>query len=69
MLRTALNAVSEEWEIFVQIILRRVTLLGWEEMWATLHHEEIRWLTKVGSSGKGIRIKKEEEDAALSFAE
>ena len=32
MVRTALNAVSEEWETFVQSILGRDTLPGWEEM-------------------------------------
>ena len=69
MVRTALNVVSEEWETFVQSILGRATLPGWEEMWAALRQEEIRRLTKAGSSGKGSRIKKEEEeDAALAFA-
>lgn len=44
-----------------------MTLLDWEEMWATLSQEEIRRLSKEGSSGKGIRIKKEEEeDASLA---
>ena len=33
MVRTALNAVSEEWETFVQSILGRTTLSRWEEMW------------------------------------
>ena len=36
MVRTAINAVSEDWETFVQSILGRVTLPSWEEMWATL---------------------------------
>jgi len=40
MVRTALNAISEEWEKFVQSILGRATLPGWEEMWGTLHQEE-----------------------------
>ena len=36
-------------------------------MWVALLQEEIRRLSKAGSSGKGIRIKKEEEvDAALA---
>ena len=67
MVRTTLNAVSEEWETFIQSILGRATLPSWEEMWAALRQEEIRQLTKAGSNGKGGRIKKEEEeDAALA---
>ena len=65
-MRTALNAVFEKWETFIQGILDRASLPRWEEMWAALCQEEIRWLTKAGSSGKGSRIKKEEEDAALA---
>ena len=57
MVRIALNAVSEDCEVFVQSILGRETLLDWEEMWVALHQEEIRRLSKAGSSGKGIRIK------------
>ena len=46
---------------------RRATLLDWKEMWASLCQEEIKTLSKVGSSGKGIIIKKEKEvDAALA---
>jgi len=67
MVRTALNAVSEDWEVFVQSILGRAILPNWEEMWAALRQEEIRRLSKVGSSDKGIRIKKEEKaDVALA---
>ena len=69
MVRTALNAVSEDWETFVQSILGRASLLAWEELWATLCQEEIRRLTKMGSNNKWVRIKKEEEeDAALASA-
>jgi len=64
MVRTALNAVFEDWETFVQSIFGRVTLSNWEEMWAALRQEEMRRLTKVGSSGKGVRVKKEEEEDA-----
>jgi len=53
MLRIALIAVSKEWETFIQSILGSATLLGWEEMWTALHHEEIKRLTKAGRSGKG----------------
>jgi len=43
------------------------TLPDWEEMWAALRQEEIRRLSKAGSSGKGVRTKKEEEvDVALA---
>jgi len=42
---------------------------NWEELWEALHQEEIRRLTKAGSSSKGARVKKEEEeDAALASA-
>ena len=69
MVRTALNAVSEDWETFVQSILGKVTLPSWEAMVVALRQEEIRRLTKARSSGKGIRVKKEdEEDAALASA-
>eukprot|EP00253_Pinus_taeda_P021256 PITA_21256 len=44
-------------------------IYGWEEMCAAHHQEEIRRMTKAGSSGKGGRIKKEEvEDATLASA-
>ena len=36
MVRTGLNAVSEDWETFVQSILGTTTLPSWEEMWASL---------------------------------
>jgi len=42
MVRTTLNAVSEDWEVFVQSILGRGTLPPWDEMWVALRHEEIR---------------------------
>jgi len=58
MVRTTLNAVSKEWETFVQSIFGRITLPGWEKMWAALRQEEIRRMTKAGSSGRGGRIKK-----------
>ena len=66
LVRTALNAVSKEWETFVQGILGRATLPNWEDMWTALQQEEIKRMTKVGSNNGGIKIKKEEEeDAAL----
>ena len=67
MVRRTLNAVLEDLEVFFQSILGRATLPDWKEMWATLHQEEIKRLSKAGSSGMGIRIKKEEEvDAAVA---
>ena len=66
MMRTALNAVSEDWEVFVQSILGRGTLPPWDEMWAALRQEEIRRQSKTGSSSKGIKVKQEEEDVALA---
>ena len=70
MVRTALNAVSKEWETFVQSILGRENLPDWEELWVDLRQEEIKWLTKARSSGKGAWFKKEEEeDAALASEE
>ena len=64
-----MNAVSEDWEVFVQSILGRETLPPWDEMWVALRQEEIRRLSKTGSSNKGVRIKKEEEeDATLASA-
>ena len=35
MVRTALNAVTEDWENFFQRILGKATLPSWEEMWET----------------------------------
>ena len=66
MVRTTLNAVSEDWEVFVQSILGRGTLPPWDEMWAALRQEEIRPQSKMGSSDKGIKVKEEEEDVALA---
>lgn len=69
MVKTALNAVTEDRETFVQSIFSRASLPSWKEMWLALRQEEIIWLTKVGSNSKGIRVKKEEEkDATLASA-
>ena len=58
MISIAPNAVSNEWEMFVQRILGRATLPSWEEMWENIRQEEIKRLTKVRRSGKGVRVKK-----------
>ena len=69
MVRTALNAVSEDWEVSVQSLLGRSDLPDWEELWVSLRQEEITLLTKARSSSKGIKIEKEdEEDATLAPA-
>lgn len=56
----------QEWEVFVQRILGRGTLLPWDKMWAALRQEEIRRQSKTGSSSKGIKFNQEEEDVALA---
>ena len=67
LVRTALNAITDDWEPFVQSILGRAQLPNWEDMWAILHQEEIRRITKRSNSSGGAKIKKEdEEDAALA---
>lgn len=67
LVRTALNAFFEEWKTFLRSILGRANLPDWEELWAALFQEEIRQLSKTGSSRKGVQIEKEEEeDAALA---
>ena len=66
MVGTTMNAISEDWEMFVQSILGKGTLPPWDEMWATLRQEEIRRQSKTGSSSKGIKVKEEEEDVALA---
>ena len=66
MVRTTLSAVSEDWEVFVQSILGRGTLPPWDEMWAALRQEEIRRQSKTGNSSKGIKVKQDEENVALT---
>ena len=36
IVRTALNAVTDEWETFVQSILGRADLLDWNSLWSIL---------------------------------
>ena len=57
--RTTLNAVIEEWEMFVQSILGRAALPSWVDMWAILRQEEIRRFTKrQTNSDDTIKVKK-----------
>ena len=68
MVRLALNAVTEDWHVFVQSILGRATLPSWEEMWAALQQEELRRdlvKCKLGNSSSGSKTK-EEENATLA---
>lgn len=37
LVRLALNPISDEWQVFVQSILGRVTLSNWDEMWAAFN--------------------------------
>ena len=65
LVRTALNAVSKEWETFVQSILGRAALPSWADMWAILRQEEIRRITKKQNiSGENVRMKRDKEDDA-----
>ena len=66
MVRLALNAVTNDWQVFFQSILGRATLPGWVEMWAALQQEELRRdLVKCkldSNSGSGSKVKQEEEE-------
>jgi len=70
MVRLALNSISEEWQVFVQSILGRATLLNWDEMWVALKQEELRRdLVKCKldeSNNSGSKPKEEEENATLA---
>ena len=67
MVRTALNAVTKDWETFVRSILGRASLSNWDSMWAILRQEELRQFTKRQHSTKSSKVKKEEEeDVALA---
>ena len=67
MIRTTLNAVTEEWETFVQSVLGRAGLLDWDNMWAILCQEELYRFTKRQYNTRSSKVKKEEEeDAALA---
>ena len=67
MVRTALNAVTDEWETFVQSILGRADLPNWDSLWSILRQEELRRFTKKQHNPGLSKVKKEdEEDAALA---
>ena len=46
IVRTALNAFTDEWETFVQSILGRADLPDWDSLWSILQQEELRKFTK-----------------------
>ena len=62
MVRIALNAVTEEWETFVQSVLGRVDLLDSGNLWAILHQEELRRFIKKQYNTWSSKVKKEDED-------
>ena len=67
IVRTALNAVMDEWETFVQSILGRADLPDWDNLWSILRQEELRRFTKRQHNPGLSKLKKEdEEDAALA---
>ena len=67
IVRTALNAVTDEWETFVQSILGRADLPDWDSLWLILRQEELRRFTKNQHSPALSKVRKEEEeDAALA---
>ena len=67
MVKTALNAVTEEWETFVQSILGRTDLPNRDSMWVIYHQEDLHQFTKRQHSTRSSKVKKEkEEDATLA---
>ena len=67
MVRTTLNAVTNEWETFVQSILGRADLPDSDSLWSILRQEELRIFTKRQHNPALSKVKKEdEEDAALA---
>ena len=41
IVRATLNAVTDEWETFVQSILGRANLPDWDSLWSILRQEEL----------------------------
>jgi hypothetical protein len=62
LVRTTLNGVSKQWDVFVEGIVAREKLPGWERLWDDFVQEET-WRGYVhGSSSTGH----EEENVALA---
>ena len=67
IVRTALNAITDERETFVQSILGRADLPDWDSLWSILQEKELRRFTKRQHSPGLSKVKKEdEEDATLA---
>jgi hypothetical protein len=62
IVRTTLNGVSKQWVVFVEGIVAREKLPGWEHLWDDLVQEETRRGYVHGSSSIGH----EEENVALA---
>jgi hypothetical protein len=62
LVRTALNGVSKQWVVFVEGIVAREKLPGWERLWDDFVQEETRRGYVHGSSSTGH----EEENVALA---
>lgn len=72
LVRLTLNSISNEWQVFVQSILGRATLLNWDETWAAIKQEELRRdLVKVklygSNSNSGSKPKEEEDNETLAL--
>jgi hypothetical protein len=61
-MRTTLNGVSKQWNVFVEGIVAREKLPGWERLWDEFVQEETRRGYVHGSSSTGH----EEENMALA---
>ena len=53
LVRTALNGVSKQWDIFVEGIVAREKLSGWERLWDDFVQEETQRAYVHGSSSTG----------------
>jgi hypothetical protein len=62
LVRTTLNGVSKQWVVFVESIVAREKLPGWERLWYGFVQEETRRGYVHGSSSIGH----EEENVSLS---
>ena len=64
---SALNAVTDQWETFVQSILGRADLPDWDSLWSILREKELHRFTKNQHNPGLSKVKKEDEkDAALA---
>ena len=58
LVRTALNTISEDWEVFVRSILDRSKLPDWKELWVALR-------TKA-TPARAEKEVEEDDDCAMS---